>query len=490
MRVTSALAQLLAGADVHAFPVRVYGMDGVGVVALSIGVLADEAATWEPLLLPRVDGAALKTLGELKVPSEVADLEKVSESPAAAAAAVVATGFDDAGTAHAMVQRGGAELVAASLFADGDVVTDTPVAVQPRDLLCVCVASHARHVSTVETQREKPRSFVPRCELLRTAGTPSPRRLSSIVGVATGLSPLPRITRFGVFALEALGGLPVVAPYAPDGLRQRIHNALMLPNRPCLHATQDLLRCEASTVAAQPGHIPAAWTPKLVDRVHDKVPLKKPRTIPNSTTAIVRGAYDYYHYKLDGFDDCGWGCAYRSLQTVLSWFQRAGGFTDAFAMPDIRRIQEILARVDPDKAKQAKFVGSSTWIGSIEVMLVLQHFMPHLECVIQRLEKGSELDESATLHRMLLAHFERGGCPVMIGGASYAHTIVGIDCNVRTASAQYLIVDPHYPAERTDVAAVGSKGWCGWKEAKQFFDQKSWYNVCIPRVASPAVSWA
>lgn len=37
---------------------------------------------------------------------------------------------------------------------------------------------------------------------------------------------------------------------------------------------------------------------------------------------LVDGLYDYYHYMQDKFNDAGWGCAYRSLQTIVSWFRR------------------------------------------------------------------------------------------------------------------------------------------------------------------------
>jgi hypothetical protein len=36
---------------------------------------------------------------------------------------------------------------------------------------------------------------------------------------------------------------------------------------------------------------------------------------------LVDGAYEYYHYMQDKFNDAGWGCAYRSLQTIVSWFR-------------------------------------------------------------------------------------------------------------------------------------------------------------------------
>lgn len=39
---------------------------------------------------------------------------------------------------------------------------------------------------------------------------------------------------------------------------------------------------------------------------------------------FTHGSYEYYHYGDQQFNDQGWGCAYRSLQSLLSWFQLKG----------------------------------------------------------------------------------------------------------------------------------------------------------------------
>jgi len=39
-----------------------------------------------------------------------------------------------------------------------------------------------------------------------------------------------------------------------------------------------------------------------------------------SVKFAVNGDYLYFHYMQDGKNDNGWGCAYRSLQTLLSYF--------------------------------------------------------------------------------------------------------------------------------------------------------------------------
>ena len=49
---------------------------------------------------------------------------------------------------------------------------------------------------------------------------------------------------------------------------------------------------------------------------------------------LVYGKYAYHHYMQDKFDDGNWGCAYRSLQTLVSWF-RLQGYTDV-AIPTHR----------------------------------------------------------------------------------------------------------------------------------------------------------
>ena len=84
--------------------------------------------------------------------------------------------------------------------------------------------------------------------------------------------------------------------------------------------------------------------------------------------AMVRGDYYYYHYNQDNFNDAGWGCAYRSLQTVISWFILNTSVGKNLKVPTIPEIQTILVKLgDKDK----KIIGSTDWIGAIEVNLVL-----------------------------------------------------------------------------------------------------------------------
>ena len=51
------------------------------------------------------------------------------------------------------------------------------------------------------------------------------------------------------------------------------------------------------------------------------------------------GLYSYHHYMQDDVDDNGWGCSYRALQTLISWF-RFKGFTNK-PIPTHVAIQQV-----------------------------------------------------------------------------------------------------------------------------------------------------
>ena len=61
--------------------------------------------------------------------------------------------------------------------------------------------------------------------------------------------------------------------------------------------------------------------------------------VPGAKVYQVSGHYAYHHYLQDGYDDSGWGCAYRSLQTIVSWL-RLQGYTDK-CIPSHAEIQQV-----------------------------------------------------------------------------------------------------------------------------------------------------
>ncbi|XP_026503688.1 ufm1-specific protease 2 isoform X1 [Terrapene carolina triunguis] len=185
---------------------------------------------------------------------------------------------------------------------------------------------------------------------------------------------------------------------------------------------------------------------------------------------LVHGVYSYHHYMQDRIDDNGWGCAYRSLQTICSWFKHQG-YTEK-SIPTHKEIQQALVDVGD---KPAAFVGSQQWIGSIEVQLVLNQLLG-ITSKILFVSQGSEL---ASQGRELANHFKTEGTPVMIGGGVLAHTVLGVAWNEVTGHIKFLILDPHYTGAE-DLHVILEKGWCGWK-GPDFWSKDAYYNLCLPQ---------
>jgi len=173
----------------------------------------------------------------------------------------------------------------------------------------------------------------------------------------------------------------------------------------------------------------------------------------------------------DRVDDNGWGCAYRSLQTIVSWL-RLQGYTDK-QDPTHSDIQQALVDIGD---KEPSFVGSRKWIGSTEVSFVLDQLYG-ISCKLVHVSSGKEM---ASVARELARHFDTQQSPVMIGGGVLAHTILGVDWNEQTGEIKFLILDPHYTGSE-DLRVIQDKGWCGWKSL-EFWDQNAYYNLCMPQL--------
>eukprot|EP00892_Ulva_mutabilis_P008079 jgi/Ulvmu1/5643/UM231_0006.1 len=179
-----------------------------------------------------------------------------------------------------------------------------------------------------------------------------------------------------------------------------------------------------------------------------------PSPIAGGVRAVVWGAYDYYHYGHGGVSDRGWGCAYRSLQTLWSWFWHRRLTDDP--PPTHRKVQLCLAKMGD---KPASFVGSKQWIGAVELGLVLQE---RLGASYRILSVRSGRDVPG-LAGELVEHFQTHGAPVMIGGGVLAYTLLGVDWHPDTGRVAFLILDPHYVGD-DDVEGVVKGGWVAWKE--------------------------
>ncbi|XP_031283525.1 probable Ufm1-specific protease [Pistacia vera] len=211
----------------------------------------------------------------------------------------------------------------------------------------------------------------------------------------------------------------------------------------------------------------------LLKDVHIGIPSSG---VSGGLVSLVQGSYEYYHYLQDGFDDSGWGCAYRSLQTIISWF-KLQHYT-SIDVPSHREIQQSLVEIGD---KDPSFIGSREWIGAIELSFVLDKLLG-VSCKIINVRSGAELPEKC---RELALHFETQGTPIMIGGGVLAYTLLGIDFNEASGGCAFLILDPHYTGNDEHKKIVNG-GWCGWKKAvdskgKNFFLHDKFYNLLLPQ---------
>lgn len=216
-------------------------------------------------------------------------------------------------------------------------------------------------------------------------------------------------------------------------------------------------------------------TTSLLTNLHHHLP-----TTPNNnpTTLHLHPHKNLYHHY--GHSDKGWGCAYRSCQTLLSHFiSRA---TTSHPTPSIDQIQSILVQLGDKSSKD--FIGSKEWIGSVEVGLVLQYYIEQIPTKTSYFVKQwflpsfeSSLSESLPpiLSDMTTLWSANKLGPVMIGGGVLAYTILGIDWDKTKPYKEsplehcwLLILDPHYVGPN-DVATVIKSKFCAWKRPEQVF---------------------
>lgn len=202
-------------------------------------------------------------------------------------------------------------------------------------------------------------------------------------------------------------------------------------------------------------------------------------SIQGARLYLVDGHYAYYHYMHGGINDRGWGCAYRSLQTIVSWF-RLNRYTD-IAVPNHTDIQRALVRTGD---KPAAFVGSNDWIGSLEVGFYLGEVLG-VEWKNIMVNNGPALITKA---RELAQHFEEEGTPIMMGGGKLALTLLGVAWNEDNGDIMFLVLDPHYVGpddlktiQQKELMMEGTRAIpCSWR-SPQSFSRTSFYSLCLPK---------
>ncbi|KAL3882579.1 hypothetical protein ACJMK2_028909 [Sinanodonta woodiana] len=181
----------------------------------------------------------------------------------------------------------------------------------------------------------------------------------------------------------------------------------------------------------------------------------------------------------------GWGCGYRTLQSILSWAMhqqlmtvasKKGDNLNQSGVPSVPAIQEALVAMGD---KPRTFIGSREWIGSFEVCLCLDYFH-QVPCKILHVKSGAELDHYVD---QIIKHFQTFGAPVMMGGDgdNSSKGILGV-CE---EPAALLVMDPHYYGNRpVSRLSLQEDGWIKWWTLDKFMEG-SFYNLCFPQLEAP-----
>jgi len=304
---------------------------------------------------------------------------------------------------------------------------------------------------------------------------------------------------------EALGSLlvegvrPVACVVHPDGLAVPVTVTYALregeeASEPSAQAARESLHRRLGLLSDRPllrtcnalggdGGGVGAGIPGLLRDTHLGL---GPTGLSGGKASLVQGSYEYYHYlqptgygqKPGKYDDNGWGCAYRSLMSIVSWF-RLQKYT-SLPNPTHYEIQQTLVHHCGQEA--ADLLGKKKWLGSFDLSLFLEHALG-VQCKTMSCNSGHDIGANA---RQLAHHFETQGTPVMIGGGQLAFTLLGVDFNDQTGEARFLIMDPHYVGP-DELSSIQPK-WVGWKSqdsvthmGTKLFQKEEVYNLCLPQ---------
>ncbi|GBG25963.1 Ufm1-specific protease [Hondaea fermentalgiana] len=183
----------------------------------------------------------------------------------------------------------------------------------------------------------------------------------------------------------------------------------------------------------------------LLRGAHHAAPMPEKIARAGGRVHIASGKFDYFHYECEGMNDRGWGCAYRSLQMMLSYFYFRGFITlsEIKDVPDVVQIQVILQEM---KVMDAQFkAGCNQWIGSQEIAWVLSALVD-VDCRFVKIETrgAASLQEAFA---QIEEHLAEADTPIVACGANLAFIIAG---TARAgpgrpfSESKLLVADPHY----------------------------------------------
>ena len=178
--------------------------------------------------------------------------------------------------------------------------------------------------------------------------------------------------------------------------------------------------------------------------------------------------YKLYHYNMDGFNDIGFGCSYRNLQTILSCYKYY--YNKSIIIPDI---DEILYYFHNDYIDKINGDRMSLWIEPYQVSQYLQKYNINSKNILylindndsckllttdikvyNRIYRKSDFDN---IINMIDNHFENTKLPIIFDDGVYSYCVCKKNNNL------VLISDPHIITGDTtyqkDLSFLREKTW-------------------------------
>ncbi|XP_055316574.1 probable Ufm1-specific protease 1 isoform X1 [Sitodiplosis mosellana] len=212
------------------------------------------------------------------------------------------------------------------------------------------------------------------------------------------------------------------------------------------------------------------------------VPSEIPRPSKHGKSYFSKGDFKYFHYCCDNYNDVGWGCAYRTLQSMCSWIAKNRNAMDVDAnhhigtndIPSIEEIQQTLVNIND---KPPEFLNSTDWLGALEIFYVIDTLYD-ISCRIQHIPSCHDIKKYSNI---LKFYFENFGGLVMMGGDLDASSKMIAGIHIVDNDAYLLVVDPHYVGVPKSVDDLIDQGYIRWQHTSDFVDS-SFYNLCLPQL--------
>lgn len=146
---------------------------------------------------------------------------------------------------------------------------------------------------------------------------------------------------------------------------------------------------------------------QLYENIHKY--LKPPSD--SGETCLTRENYYYYHYCCDGINDVGFGCGYRTVQSICSMLKNKSN--SEISVPSILDIQKLLVKIGD---KDDRFLNSRSWIGTLEGSYVIDELF-NVPCYIIHISNDEKISSKSS---DIMKYFKEQGGLIFMGGDSDA----------------------------------------------------------------------